>query len=274
MGNSFGGHGSQKPRCHALCDVQGAKQNERCRTTEQYASFRQATQGLYLLREGYGQIQGGCQAVRYPLYHSQGKGQDGDVFDVLVRADDESKINRIADRFSLTKIDTATLKAELLKEKAKREQNGESSKVSRADEEKEGEKTTKNECQDPPVPEQTEEEYEEGVAEKLLSEKPIQKEARSYANPTSARTDDLSREPVPSASGIKEKAPTESDSLSEPTSNESNKENESVSPSEYGERESVSDKIARIKKESEAASKNAPAKESNKAPTPKSNESR
>ena len=198
------------------------------------------------------------------------KDKTGDVFDVLVRADDESKINRIADRFSLTKIDTATLKAELLKEKAKREQNGESSKVSRADEEKEGE----NEGQDPPVPEQTEKEYEEGVAEKLLSEKPIQKEVRSYANPTSARTDDLSREPVPSASGIKEKVQTESDSLSEPTSNESNKENESVSPSEYGERESVRDKIARIKKEREAVSKNAPAKESIKAPTPKSNESR
>ena len=141
------------------------------------------------------------------------KDKTGDVFDVLVRADDESKINRIADRFSLTKIDTATLKAELLKEKAKREQNGESSKASRADEEKEGKKTTKNESQDPPVPEQTEEEYEEGVAEKLLSEKPIQKEARSYANPTSARTDDLSREPVPSASGIKEEVQTESDSL-------------------------------------------------------------
>ena len=77
------------------------------------------------------------------------KDKTGDVFDVLVRADDESKINRIADRFSLTKIDTATLKAELLKEKAKREQNGESSKASRADEEKEGEKTTKNESQDP-----------------------------------------------------------------------------------------------------------------------------
>ena len=159
------------------------------------------------------------------------KDKTGDVFDVLVRADDESKINRIADRFNLTKVDTATLKAELLKEKAKREQNGESSKASRADEEKEGEKTTKNEGQNPPVPEQTEEGYEEGVAEKLLSEKPIQKEARSYANPMSARTDDLSREPVPSASGIKEEAPTESDSLSEPTSNESNKENESVSPS-------------------------------------------
>ena len=202
------------------------------------------------------------------------KDKTGDAFDVLVRADDESKINRIADRFNLTKVDTATLKAELLKEKAKREQNGESSKASRADEEKEGEKTTKNEGQNPPVPEQTEEGYEEGVAEKLLSEKPIQKEARSYANPMSARTDDLSREPVPSASGIKEEAPTESDSLSEPTSNESNKENESVSPSEYGERESVRDKIARIKKEREAVSKNAPAKESIKAPTPKSNESR
>ena len=60
------------------------------------------------------------------------KDKTGDVFDVLVRADDESKINRITDRFNLTKIDTATLKAEILKEKAEREKdgvNGESRKV-------------------------------------------------------------------------------------------------------------------------------------------------
>lgn len=201
------------------------------------------------------------------------KDKTGDVFDVLVRADDESKINRIVERFSLTKIDTATLKAEILKEKAEREKNGESNKLTRTDAEKEGDKTTKNESQDPPVPEQTEEEYEEGVASQLLSEKPIQKET-SYANPTTARTDDLNREPVLSASEKKEKTQTENDSLSEPTLSESNKGRESVSSDNHGEKESVREKIARIKKEREAASKNAQAKEPVKVHTPKSNDSR
>ncbi len=201
------------------------------------------------------------------------KDKTGDVFDVLVRADDESKINRIVDRFSLTKIDTATLKAEILKEKAEREKNGESNKSTRTDAEKEGDKTKKSESQDPPIVEQTEDEYEEGVAEKLLSDKPIQKET-SYANPNTARTDDLSHEPVLSASVKKEKTQTENDSLSEPTSSESNKGRESVSPDNHGEKESVREKIARIKREREAASKNAPAKEPVKVHTPKSNDSR
>ncbi len=200
------------------------------------------------------------------------KDKTGDVFDVLVRADDESKINRIVDRFSLTKIDTATLKAEILKEKAEREKNGESSKSTRTDAEKEkGETPVKDEGQEPPVPEQTEEEYEEGVATQLLSDKPIQKET-SYANPNTARTDDRSHEPVLSASEKKEKAQTENDSLSEPTSSESNKESESVSPVEHGEKESVREKIARIKREREVASKNAPVKEPVKAPALKPKE--
>ena len=201
------------------------------------------------------------------------KDKTGDVFDVLVRADDESKINRITDRFNLTKIDTATLKAEILKEKAEREKDGVNGESRKVDAEKEKETTVKTDGQEPPVPEQTEEEYEEGVAEQLLSEQPIQKET-SYANPTTARMDERSREPVPSSSEKKEKTQTESDSLSEPVSSESSKGSESGFPSEHGEKESVRDKIARIKKEREAASKNAPAKKSIKAPTPKSNESR
>lgn len=199
------------------------------------------------------------------------KDKTGNVFDVLVRADDESKIARITDRFNLTKIDTASLKAELLKEKAGREKNGESEKKSHNESEKK-EGQPQSEGQEPPTPVQTEEEYEEGVAEKLLSEKPIQKEGNSYANPEPARSDIGSRISVPSTSENEQKTPTENDSLSEPTSKESSKGNESGSQVENGERESVREKIARIKREREAASKNAPVKEPVKAPTPKSNE--
>ena len=197
------------------------------------------------------------------------KDKTGNVFDVLVRADDESKIQRISDRFNLTKIDTATLKAEILREKAEREKNGESRKETRTDNEK-GQTDTAG--QDPPIPEQTEEEYEEGVAEKLLSEKPIRKEEHSYANPDQARTDMQSRRPALSDSEKKPEAETENESLSEPKSNGSNEENESVFPVEHGERESIRNKIARIKKEKQTASKNAPAMESVKAPAPKPKE--
>lgn len=199
------------------------------------------------------------------------KDKTGNVFDVLVRADDESKIARITDRFNLTKIDTATLKAEVLKEKAERGKNGESDKKSHDEPEKK-EEQTKTEGQKPPTPVQTEEEYEEGVAEKLLSEKPIQKEENSYANPELARSDIGSRISVPSTSENEQKTQTENDSLSEPTSKESSKEKESGSQVEHGDRESVREKIARIKREREAASKNSPVKEPVKAPTPKSNE--
>lgn len=200
------------------------------------------------------------------------KDRTGDVFDVLVRADDESKIQRICDRFNLTKVDTATLKAEILKEKAEREKNGESKKESNKDREKDGKGQTDTEGQEPPVPEQTEEEYEEGVTEKLLSEKPIQKEEHSYANPGQARTDMQSRRPALSGSEKKTGAEMENESLSEPTSNGSNEENKSVFPVEHGERESIRNKIARIKKEKQAASKNDLAPEPVKAPAPKRKE--
>ena len=49
------------------------------------------------------------------------KDKTGGVFDVFVRADDESKIQRISERFGLARIDSATLKTELIKEKAARE---------------------------------------------------------------------------------------------------------------------------------------------------------
>ena len=49
------------------------------------------------------------------------KDKTGGVFDVLVRADDENKINRIIERFDLTKLDTSSLKVELEKEKRARE---------------------------------------------------------------------------------------------------------------------------------------------------------
>lgn len=63
-------------------------------------------------------------AKQYGVLYSILKEKDktGGVFDVLVRADDENKINRIIERFSLTKLDTTSLKVELEKERQEREQ--------------------------------------------------------------------------------------------------------------------------------------------------------
>ncbi|MBO7273673.1 MAG: PcfB family protein, partial [Clostridia bacterium] len=62
-------------------------------------------------------------AKQYGVLYSILKEKDktGGVFDVLVRADDENKINRIIERFSLTKLDTTSLKVELEKERQERE---------------------------------------------------------------------------------------------------------------------------------------------------------
>ena len=46
------------------------------------------------------------------------KDKTGGVFDVMVRAEDESKIARITERFNLARVNTADLRAEIIREKA------------------------------------------------------------------------------------------------------------------------------------------------------------
>ena len=45
------------------------------------------------------------------------KDKTGGVFDVMVRAEDESKIARITERFNLARVNTADLRAEIIREK-------------------------------------------------------------------------------------------------------------------------------------------------------------
>lgn len=93
--------------------------------------------------------------------------KDG-VFDVMVRADDESKIARIVERFKLVRVNTTDLRAEIIKEKQ--------------------EKETKEEAPTAPETEHPEMSEEERLAEDIMS-KPIQKEEATNENPTAARTD-------------------------------------------------------------------------------------
>ena len=61
-------------------------------------------------------------AKKYGILYTVLKDKDhtGGVFDVLVRAEDEHKLARVIERFEFTHVDTASLRAEILKEKEER----------------------------------------------------------------------------------------------------------------------------------------------------------
>lgn len=54
--------------------------------------------------------------VLFCALKSRGKSVDGMV-DIMVRAEDASKINRIVDRFNLATVDTASIKSEIQNQK-------------------------------------------------------------------------------------------------------------------------------------------------------------
>ena len=96
------------------------------------------------------------------------KDKTGGVFDVMVRAEDESKIARITERFNLARVNTADLRAEIIREKEEIEKD-------------EG-KT------DVPENDKPEKSADEKLADEIL-DKPIQKEENEMENPTAARTE-------------------------------------------------------------------------------------
>lgn len=111
-------------------------------------------------------------AKQYGILYTVLKEKDrtGGVFDVMVRAEDESKIARITERFNLARVDTADLRAEIIREKAEKEQTGETP--------------------DAPETDKPEKSADEILADEIL-DKPIQKEENDMANPTAARTETM-----------------------------------------------------------------------------------
>lgn len=120
------------------------------------------------------------------------------VFDVLVRADDESKINRIVERFKLSQVDTATLRAQVIKEKAEKEQaeNPEAQSESEAGNE-DKEKSDESDIPEPPRADGKKDEQEldhpelsaeDRIVEDLMR-KDTNKETPTNANPAMARAD-------------------------------------------------------------------------------------
>ena len=90
---------------------------------------------------------------------------DDGITDVMVRAEDASKINRIVERFKLATVDTASIKQDIEKDRQEK-------------------KTA------PDVPEQSapQKEAEESLLDELFGA-PIQKEAKAPENPTAAKTE-------------------------------------------------------------------------------------
>ena len=64
-------------------------------------------------------------AKQYGILYTVLKEKDktGGVFDVMVRAEDESKIARITERFNLARVNTADLRAEIIREKEELEKD-------------------------------------------------------------------------------------------------------------------------------------------------------
>ena len=102
--------------------------------------------------------------VVYCALRGKEKSSDGMV-DVMVRAEDASKINRIVERFKLSTVDAASIKHDIERSRAEKESA-------------------------PAPPEQTapQKDAEDLLLDELLGA-PIQKEQQSPANPTAAKTE-------------------------------------------------------------------------------------
>lgn len=148
------------------------------------------------------------------------------VFDVMVRAEDESKIARITERFNLAQVDVATLRAEIVKEQEEKKENDQ-------------------EAQNPPEAEHPEKDASEKLADEMLA-KPIQREEPTVENPTAARSD---KNPKASPEVLSEHS-------SEPANPQSDR---SMTQEGKADRKpSVKKKIEDIKKEREEKKKDAP----------------
>lgn len=109
-------------------------------------------------------------AKQYGILYTVLKEKDktGGVFDVMVRAEDESKIARITERFNLARVNTADLRAEIIREKEEVDKNDGKTDV--------------------PETDKPEKSADAILADEIL-ETPIKKEQNDMENPTAARTE-------------------------------------------------------------------------------------
>ena len=173
-------------------------------------------------------------AKQYGILYTVLKEKDktGGVFDVMVRAEDESKIARITERFNLVQVDVATLRAEIIKEQEEK-------------------KASDQEAQNPPEAEHPEKDECEKLADEILA-KPIQREEPTVENPTAARTE----------ADEKTKNANQSEQKSNDTKTEGTLDMKQEGKADR--KPSVKKKIEDIKKQREEKAK-APAKAPNKS---------
>ncbi len=105
------------------------------------------------------------------------KDRTGGVFDVMVRAEDESKIARIIERFNLSRVNTADLRTEIIREQQQNQNKGQN-----PEERVETDEAT------PPETEHPTRTADEILADEIL-DKPLGREEPAPQNPTAARTE-------------------------------------------------------------------------------------
>ncbi len=131
------------------------------------------------------------EAKRYGVVYCALRGKEAPpdgLVDIMVRAEDASKINRIVERFKLATVDTASIKHEIEQSRA--------------------EKTEAQPAPEKGIPEKSE---EDRIVDDLMGA-PAKKEAPENANPTAARTEKsppsapISEKPRRAAEGTAKKA--------------------------------------------------------------------
>jgi hypothetical protein len=207
-------------------------------------------------------------AKKYGILYTVLKDKDhtDGVFDVLVRAEDEHKLARVIERFEFTHVDTASLRAEILKEKEEREEKKKDSAESK-------EEPTEPKSEEAKATEESpEQSAEDKTADELMAGAKKREEAK--ANPSEARSDESTSHSAESKELEREEpskdtsqtpdaqTPTDREFLSEPLSETPNEKSESHRNYHSKRKQSVRKKIEQIKRERVRTAQNVP-----KAPT-------
>ena len=217
-------------------------------------------------------------AKQYGILYTVLKEKDhtGGVFDVLVRAEDEHKLARVIERFEFTHVDTASLRAEILKEKEEREAAQKKEPAEKKEEPKEQATEEKEQAPEEPSAQSP----EDKAADELMAGAKKREEAK--ANPSEARSDESTSHSAESkeveqteVSKDTSKTPdaqatTDREFLSEPLSETPNEKSESHRNYHPKRKPSVRKKIEQMKRERARAAQNAPKiPTQQKAPTTK-----
>ncbi|MBQ7347679.1 MAG: DUF3801 domain-containing protein [Clostridia bacterium] len=205
-------------------------------------------------------------AKQYGILYTVLKEKDhtGGVFDVLVRAEDEHKLARVIERFEFSHVDTASLRAEIIREKEERAaaQKKESAETKEEPQEKATEEKEK-------TPEEASaQSAEDKAADELMAGAKKREEAK--VNPSEARSDE-SMQFKEESKGLEQetasrdipKTPdtqtqTDREFLSEPLSETPKEKSESHRNYHSKQKPSVRKKIEQMKRERAKASQNVP----------------